>query len=544
MATETRATTPYDDQNAGTAGLRKKVSVFRQPNYLENYLQAIFDSVPALSGGTLLIGGDGRYHNDVAIQTAVAMAVANGVRTVLVGRHGLMSTPSASSLLRATGADGAIVFTASHNPAGPDGDFGLKFNMAGGGQATAELTRAFFERARRLRAYRIDPDVSLRLDRLGEHRVGDCTIRVIDPVAAYVEQMADLFDFEAMRRWLRDHRVCFDAMHAVTGPYARAVLVDRLGAPPESVIHGEPLPDFGGGHPDPNLIHARELVDIAFGPRAPALCGASDGDGDRNMILGPGLFLSPGDSLAMLADQLHRIPAYAGGVIGVARSMPTSRAADRVARERGFACYETPTGWKFFCNLLDAGRVTICGEESFGTSSNHTREKDGLWAFLAWINVLAASDTDLPALARAHWARFGRHYYQRHDYENLDAELAEGLMRGFEASLPALRGSHQGPWQVSRADRFDYTDPVDGSTAAAQGLRVEFGEAARIVLRLSGTGTAGATLRLYLERYAEPGGDLPLDLDAGTALAPLAERAESLIGIRRRTGRAAPDVVT
>ena len=543
MAVETRPSSPYDDQKAGTAGLRKRVAVFRQAGYLENYLQAIFDAVPALRGGTLLIGGDGRFHNDVAIRTAAAMAVANGVARVLIGRDGLMSTPSASSLIRAHGADGGIVFTASHNPAGPDGDFGIKFNMAGGGQATAALTEDFYRRSLAMTEFRIEAEPGLDLSTIGTRTIGETTIEVIDPLEAYADQMAGLFDFPAMRDWLAaGHRVCFDAMHAVTGPYAREILCRHLGAPDAAVINADPLPDFGGGHPDPNLIHARELVETAFGADAPDLCGASDGDGDRNMILGPGLFVSPGDSLAMLAANLDAIPAYAAGLAGAARSMPTSRAIDAVAAQRGFECHETPTGWKFFCNLLDAGRATICGEESFGTSSNHTREKDGLWAFLAWLNVLAARDTDLPTLARAHWREFGRHYYQRHDYEGVDAAAADVAVSALRERLVELPDTVHDGWHLTAADDFAYTDPVDGSQAESQGLRLCFGDRARIVLRLSGTGTSGATIRLYLERYEAPDGDL--DRDPAEALAPLAELAEQLIGIRRHTGRDAPSVIT
>lgn len=531
-------TTPFPDQKPGTAGLRKKVRVVAQPHYLENFLQAVFDCEPALAGGTLVIGGDGRFHNDVAIQTAIRMAAANGVRAVIVGRDGLLSTPAASHLIRLRGAQGGFVLTASHNPAGPEGDFGIKFNIAGGGQAPETLTNRIHEATLRIAEYRIAELPVIPLDRVATHDLGGMSVEVIDGVADYAALMQTLFDFDRMRDFLRGGgRMCFDAMHAVTGPYARHILVDLLGAPAESLINGRPLPDFGGGHPDPNLIHARELVTTMMAPGAPDLGAASDGDGDRNMILGPGLFVGPGDSLAMLAAHLHRLPGYRDGISGVARSMPTSRAVDAVAHARGWECHETPTGWKFFCNLLDAGRVTICGEESFGTSSNHVREKDGLWAALAWLDVRAATGLPLAKLAAQHWAEFGRHDYQRHDYEALPAEVASRVMDTLAARLPDLLGQQHDGLQVSLADSFGYTDPVDGSTASQQGLRVVFGDAARIILRLSGTGTEGATLRLYLESRREAV-ETPPRLDALAAL------AEHLTGLRAITGRKQPDVVT
>lgn len=532
------ATTPFTDQKPGTAGLRKKVRVVAQPHYLENFLQAVFDCEPALAGSTLVIGGDGRFHNDVAIQTAIRIAAANGVRRVIVGRDGLLSTPAASHLIRVRGAQGGFLLTASHNPAGPEGDFGIKFNIAGGGQAPEALTDRIHAATLTLREYRIAELPVLPLDRLATHDLGGLQVEVVDGVADYAALMQMLFDFDRMRDFLRGGgRMRFDAMHAVTGPYARHILVDLLGAPQDSIVNGRPLPDFGGGHPDPNLIYARELVETMMAPGAPDLGAASDGDGDRNMILGPGLFISPGDSLAMLAANLHLLPGYRDGIAGVARSMPTSRAVDAVAHANGWECHETPTGWKFFCNLLDAGRVTICGEESFGTSSNHVREKDGLWAALAWLNVRAAMGLPLPELAARHWRTYGRHDYQRHDYEALPGDVAAQVMANLAQRLPALVGESHAGLTVSQADSFDYTDPIDGAEARNQGLRIVFGDAARIIMRLSGTGTEGATLRLYLESRRE-------QADAAPRLDALAELAERITGLRAATGRTQPDVVT
>ena len=542
MPISTIATTPFDDQKPGTAGLRKKVAVIRQPHYLENFLQAIFNSVPELAGGTLVIGGDGRFHNAHAVKTAIAMAAANGVAQVIVGRDGLLSTPAASNLIRQRGATGGMIFTASHNPAGPDGDFGIKYNINNGGQASESITNNIHKSSQEIREYRIVENAQIDLQQ-DQQQLEGMAIAVVDPVTDYADLMEQLFDFQQIKAWLRQgHRICFDAMHAVTGPYATEILVRRLGAPPDSVLNATPLEDFGGGHPDPNLVYAKELVDRMFADGAPDFAAASDGDGDRNMILGPGIFISPGDSLAMLADHLAELPGYRKGLAGLARSMPTSRAVDAVAAARNLPCYETPTGWKFFANLLEVSRLTLCGEESFGTSSDHTREKDGLWAALAWINVLAHTGNSVPALAKAHWQRYGRHYYQRHDYEDLPAEQAQAVMQTLNQRLAGLPGQQFGAWTVSNADDFSYVDPVDGSTATGQGLRVVFGEQARIVMRLSGTGTGGATLRLYLERY-EADAD-KLDWHPEEALAPLAQVAEELSGLQATTGRQGPSLVT
>lgn len=537
------ATKPFSDQKSGTAGLRKKVAVFQQPHYLENFLQSIFDVETSLRGKTLVMGGDGRYHNRTAIQTAIAMAAANGVAKVIVGQGGILSTPASSHMIRISGAAGGLVFTASHNPAGEDGDFGLKFNIAGGGQASETLTNRIYEASKSISRYRIEENVWVDLDRRGSQKLGDMDIEVVDCVDDYAALMQTLFDFDRIRDWFKKgHSLAFDAMHAVTGPYAQRIFVDLLGAPQKSVMNASPLEDFGGGHPDPNLIYARPLVDLMYSDHAPDLGGASDGDGDRNMILGRGIFISPGDSLAMLAAHLDKLPGYKKGLAGVARSMPTCRALDMVAKGRGLACYETPTGWKFFANLLDSGRITLCGEESFGTSSNHVREKDGVWAVLAWLNVLAETGLSMQQIADAHWKQYGRHYYARHDYDELPTAVANQVMETLIASLPRLAGQKFGEWTVSQADEFGYEDPVDGSVAKSQGIRIVFGEAARLILRLSGTGTKGATLRLYLERYETAAEKL--GYKTGEALAPLAAIADQLIRIGEITGRKAPDVVT
>jgi len=542
MSIRTISTAAFQDQKFGTAGLRKKVTVFQQPHYLENLLQAIFDCAPQLNGQTLIVGGDGRFHNRIAIQTTIAMAIANGVTRVVVGQGGIISTPATSLLIVQEQAAGGLMFSASHNPAGPDGDFGVKFNIASGGQAGEDLTNAIFAKTKVLTAYQIAEVANINLDRRGVTEILGCRVEVVDGVAAYAEHMQRLFDFPKMREWLKSNRICFDAMHAVTGPYARRILVDILGAPDSSVINGVPLEDFGGGHPDPNLIYASHLVELSQQANAPALIAASDGDGDRNMILGAGIFISPGDSLALLAAHLAKLPGYSAGLAGIARSMPTSRAADVIARHLGISYYETPTGWKFFCNLLDAGKITLCGEESFGTSSVHAREKDGLWAVLAWLNVLAATGQSVLELALTHWQQHGRHYYMRHDYEDLSADVAHNVMSQLKQKLASLLGISFGSFTVTSADEFEYLDPIDGSHATGQGLRVVFGESARLILRLSGTGTQGATLRVYFERYERIADRLLLAPEVG--IEALEQVSEEIIGIARLTGRKQPDVKT
>ena len=538
----TVSTMPFDDQKPGTSGLRKKVRVFQQPHYAENFIQSVFDAAPELAGATLVIGGDGRFLNREVIRIAIRMAAANGIARVLVGRGGILSTPAASHLIRASGAAGGLILSASHNPGGPDEDFGIKFNIANGGPAPEKVTAAIHAGTRQIARYRIADaaDVDLDLDTPGIATVADITVEVVDPVAAYADLMETLFDFPAIRA--AGLTMAFDAMSAVTGPYAHEVLERRLGFAPGTVRNGTPLPDFGGHHPDPNLVHARDLYDLMMGPDAPDIGAASDGDGDRNLVIGRGRFVSPSDSLAMLAANAHLAPGYAAGLKGIARSMPTSAAADRVAAALGIPAFETPTGWKFFGNLLDAGMATICGEESAGTGSDHVREKDGLWAVLLWLNILAATGRSVDAIAREHWARFGRNYYARHDYEGVDSAGADALIRELTAALPTLPGMSFGPLEVERADSFTYTDPTDGSTSANQGLRVMFTGGSRVVFRLSGTGTSGATLRVYLERYEPQDGDL--DADVTAMLGPLAEAAEAIAHIRRHTGRDEPDVVT
>lgn len=537
-------TTPFAGQKPGTSGLRKKVSVFQQPDYAENFIQSVFDVASPPAGATLVIGGDGRYHNRAVINQAIRMAAANGYARVLVGRGGILSTPAASHVIRKHGASGGLILSASHNPGGPEGDFGIKYNIANGGPAPEAVTEAIHARTMEITRWLAVDAPNIDLDRIGTARVGEMLVEVIDPVADYAALMERLFDFEAIRAAVAAGRLtlAFDAMHAVTGPYASEIFERRLGFAPGTVRNGVPREDFGGHHPDPNLVHARALYDLMMSDAAPTLGAASDGDGDRNLIIGKGLFVTPSDSLAMLAANAHLAPAYRAGLAGIARSMPTSAAADRVAAALGVPLWETPTGWKFFGTLLDAGLATICGEESAGTGSDHVREKDGLWAVLLWLNILAVTGKPLAEIARAHWARFGRNYYVRHDYEALPAERAEALMAALEAALPSLPGKRFGPLTVSTADQFAYTDPVDGAVSTRQGVRVRFEGGARIVFRLSGTGTEGATLRLYLEHYEAPSGRLAAD--TARMLADLVAAAEAMAGIARHTGRSAPDVVT
>ena len=543
MPVTTVATTPFEDQRPGTSGLRKKVRVFQEPHYLENFVQSVFDALEGFAGRTLVVGGDGRYYNRTAIQTILKMAAANGFGRILVGQGGLLSTPAASAVIRKHEAFGGIILSASHNPGGPDGDFGIKYNGTNGGPAPEKVTEAIYERTRRIREYRILEVPDVALDHLGETRLGEAVIEVIDPVADYRELMAGLFDFARIAELFESgFRIRFDGMSAVTGPYARAILEETLGAPPGSVVNGEPLEDFGGHHPDPNPAHAKELIEAMMGRDAPDFGAASDGDGDRNLIVGRGIYVTPSDSLAILAANAHLAPGYAAGLAGIARSMPTSRAADRVAEALGIAAYETPTGWKFFGNLMDAGKVTLCGEESFGTGSNHVREKDGLWAVLLWLDILAARRQPVLEIVRDHWRRFGRDYYSRHDYEEIDADAGAELMEALRARLPELRGERLGGLVVQQADDFSYEDPVDGSVSTRQGVRIQFADGSRIVYRLSGTGTAGATLRVYLERY-EPDA-AKHDLDPQAVLRPLIEAADQIAAIRQRTGRAAPSVIT
>ncbi|OCC22863.1 alpha-D-glucose phosphate-specific phosphoglucomutase [Croceicoccus estronivorus] len=540
---QTVPTRPFDGQKPGTSGLRKKVSVFRQPNYSENFIQSVFDVAKAAKGSTLVIGGDGRFHNRTVIQQAIRMAAANGYGEVLVGQGGILSTPAASHVIRKFGASGGLILSASHNPGGPDADFGIKYNIANGGPAPETVTEAIYARTREINRWMTVDTPDIDLDTLGTVEVGGMAVKVIDPVADYASLMESLFDFAAIRAAVADgFTMAFDAMSAVTGPYAIEILENRLGFPKGTVRSGVPLEDFGGHHPDPNMVHAKALFDLMMGPDAPDFGAASDGDGDRNLIIGKGRFITPSDSLAMLAANAHLAPGYAGGLKGIARSMPTSAAADRVADAMGVPCHETPTGWKFFGNLLDAGMATICGEESAGTGSDHVREKDGLWAVLLWLNILAVRGVSADTLAREHWARFGRNYYARHDYEGIETACADALMAELKTNLAPLPGAAFGPLTVATADSFSYTDPVDGSVSTNQGIRILFEGGSRVVFRLSGTGTEGATLRVYLERFEPADGDL--DEETSAMLADLIAAADRIAGIARHTGRSAPDVVT
>ncbi len=536
-------TTPYDDQKPGTSGLRKKVPHFQQPNYVENFIQSIFDSLEGFRGQTLVIGGDGRYFNREVVQIALKMAAAAGFGRVLVGRGALLSTPAASNIIRKNGAFGGIILSASHNPGGPHEDFGIKYNAGNGGPAPEKMTEAIFERTRTISQYRICEAPDVDLDTMGARRLGEMTVDVIDPVADYAALMEEIFDFTAIRSlFASGFRMRFDAMHAVTGPYATEILERRLGAASGTVINAVPLPDFGGHHPDPNLVHAKALYDEMMGSDAPDFGAASDGDGDRNLIIGRGIFVTPSDSLAILAANATLAPGYAQGLKGIARSMPTSAAADRVAEKQGIGIYETPTGWKFFGNLLDAGLATICGEESAGTGSDHVREKDGIWAVLLWLNILAARQESVAEIVMSHWAEFGRNYYSRHDYEAIDSNAATTLMDHLRGRLGSIPGQKVAGLVVAKADDFAYHDPVDGSISRNQGIRVMFEGGSRVVFRLSGTGTAGATLRVYLERFEPDPAKHGEETQA--ALSDLIMAAEELAGISSRTGRAAPDVIT
>jgi phosphoglucomutase len=544
MTILTVPTRPFPDQTPGTSGLRKRVSVFRQAGYLENFVQSIFDALDLPTGATLVVGGDGRYFNREAIQTVLKIASANGIGRVLVGRGGILSTPAASCVIRERKADGGIILSASHNPGGPNGDFGVKYNMANGGPAPEQVTSAIAKRTREISQYRSVDSPDVPLDRDGDHQIGDLRVSVIDPVADYAELMERLFDFEALRGLFEGgrFRMLFDAMHAVTGPYAKEIIERRLGAPNGTVMNGDPLPDFGGGHPDPNLTYAHDLVERMKGASAPDFGAASDGDGDRNMILGRDFFVTPSDSLAVLAANATLARGYARGLAGVARSMPTSGAVDHVARRLGIGCYETPTGWKFFGNLLDAGRITLCGEESFGTGSDHVREKDGLWAVLFWLNILAKRGESVEKIVRSHWRDFGRNYYTRHDYEEVPSDAARAVMARVQEQLTSLPGTSVAGRRVGSADDFAYHDPVDGSVSEHQGFRIIFDDGARIVYRLSGTGTSGATLRVYIESVEQD--SAKQNLDAQTALKALIEAALQISDLQRLTGRNKPTVIT
>ena len=539
----TVATKPFADQRPGTSGLRKQVTVFQEPHYLENFVQSIFNSLEGFQGKTLVLGGDGRFFNREAIQRVIKIAAANGFGRIVVGKAGILSTPAVSALIRALSAYGGIILSASHNPGGPHGDFGVKYNIGAGGPAPENVTETIFSHSRTISSYKIADAPDVDIDSLGAIKVEATEIEIIDPVAQYLSLMKTLFDFDAIRSlFASGFRMRYDALHAVTGPYAHQIFEGELKSGAGTVVNGAPLPDFGGRHPDPNPTYAKDLYDFMMSADAPDFGGASDGDGDRNMILGRGAYVTPSDSLAILTANAHCAPGYAKGLAGVARSMPTSAAADRVAARLGIRSYETPTGWKFFGNLLDAGLATLCGEESFGAGSNHIREKDGVWAVLFWLNILAARRISVADLVGEHWRTYGRNYYTRHDYEEIDLAAAHGLMDALRDATTTLPGKTFGSHKVEAADDFAYHDPVDGSDTPDQGVRVMFEGGSRIVYRLSGTGTVGATLRVYIEHYEPSSGKL--DQDTQAALGPLVDLSRELAGIEKRTGRKAPTVIT
>jgi len=544
MQINTIQTQAYSDQKPGTSGLRKKVTVFQQENYLANFVQSIFSSLEVSNNKSLVIGGDGRYFNRDATQIILKIAVANGFTNFIIGQGGLLSTPAASHLIRKYKALGGLILSASHNPGGPDEDFGIKYNISNGGPAPEQYTDAFFSYSKAISEYQTAELEDIDLDTLGEQQIENITIRIIDPVDDYAELMASLFDFDLLKQVISTEKLTlrFDAMHAITGPYATRILQDMLGAPAGSVINEIPLEDFGGHHPDPNLAHAKELAALMFTPEAPDFAAASDGDGDRNMVLGSNIFVTPSDSLAILAANAHLVPGYADGISGVARSMPTSQAVDRVAEKMGLPCFETPTGWKFFGNLLDADKITLCGEESFGTGSNHVREKDGLWAVLFWLNVIAKKAQPVNQIVSEHWQQYGRDIYSRHDYEAVDTDIANGIMDHLRAQLGTFSGQSFGVYTVKYADEFSYTDPVDNSVSSQQGIRIGFENGSRVIFRLSGTGTVGATLRIYVEKYEADANNH--DQDPQDALAELIELAEQFCEIKKRTGRTEPTVIT
>ncbi len=543
MTIQTIRTQPFLDQKPGTSGLRKKVTVFQQPHYLENFVQSIFDSIEINPNASLTLGGDGRYYNSTAIQTIIKMAAANGFAKVIVGQGGILSTPAASHIIRQYNTLGGIILSASHNPAGPTEDFGIKYNTPNGGPAPEKITEAIFAKSKVISTYKIADFDDVNISQIAETKLGNMTVQVIDAVTDYADLMASMFDFAAIKLLLQsDFKLKFDGMHAVTGPYAKELFVNRLGAPQNCLMNCEVSETFGGGHPDPNLTYAHELVAALYSTKDVDFGAASDGDGDRNMILGNGFFVTPSDSLAVIAANATLIPAYKQGLAGVARSMPTSGAVDRVAIKLNIPCYETPTGWKFFGNLMDAGKVTLCGEESFGTGSNHVREKDGLWAVLCWLNIIAAKQQSVEDIVKSHWLEYGRNVYSRHDYEAVPSDIANGVMAHIKSQFTSLPNQKFGQYRVKTADDFSYTDPIDGSISTGQGVRILFTDGSRIVFRLSGTGTEGATVRIYLEAF-EPN-VANHHCDAQVALAEMIEIAEEISQLKQRSARGLPTVIT
>lgn len=537
------ATEPIDGQKPGTSGLRKKTRIFMEPNYLENFVQSTINAIGGVKNKILVVGGDGRYYNKQAIQIIIKMAAANGAAKCIIGKDGLLSTPAASHLIRLNKADGGLILSASHNPGGINEDFGIKYNIANGGPAPENITDAMFNETLTLKEYSIAEAVDCDLSKVGSIELGDMLIDIVDPVTDYHALMETLFDFDKIRNFFSSgFTMSFDAMHAVTGPYAKAILEGALGAKEGTVKNAIPLEDFGGGHPDPNPVWANELMDLMMSKNAPDFGAASDGDGDRNMVVGRGMYITPSDSLAVLAANMHLAPAYKNGPVGIARSMPTSAASDHVAEKLGIKIFETPTGWKFFGNLLDDGRVTICGEESAGTGSDHVREKDGLWAVLLWLNILADKKQSVAEIMKSHWQDFGRNYYSRHDYEAIPTNEANQLISELQARLPQLSGQMFAGETVRTADVFEYLDPVDGSKSKNQGIRIYFETGGRVVFRLSGTGTQGATLRIYLEQYAAP--DEDTSKATQVALDAVRQAALEICKLTHHTNRTEPNVMT
>ncbi len=537
---KTIATTPYTDQKMGTAGIRKKSKIVSQPNYIENFIQSLFDAIGGVKGQTFVLGGDGRYYNDIAIQKIIKLAAANGMKKLIIGQNGMISTPASSEVLLKNHADGGLVLSASHNPGGENGDFGIKYATKSGGQCSSKISDAIYARTKEISAFKIFDAPDVNLQNLGTQKLGDMEIEVIDPIGVYTEMMENIFDFAAIKKlFAGGFTMVFDAMNAVTGPYAIKIFEEVLGAPKGSVRNFIPKPDFGGLHPDPNLIYAKNLVDFMYSDNGPDFGAANDGDGDRNMILGRKFFVTPSDSLAILTDNYKYIPAYKDGIYGVAKSAATSTAVSRVAKALNIGYYEVPTGWKYFCNLMDSKRITFCGEESFGTGSSHIREKDGIWAVLFWLNIIAATGKSVEQITRDFWKKYGRSYYLRFDYEGIDTNVADNLMADLEAKLPSLNGKTFGNYKVSDAAPFIYNDPVDGSSTK-NGLIIRFADGSRIVYRLSGTGTNGATLRVYLEAYETQN----LDADPLAMLKPIAQIASDIAEISKRTGKTKADVTT